>query len=220
MVKLLDLLRRIGELPAEVWLVPPVVILATWAVISWTVRAARLRRFRAIARRNGLDVNARIINGSDISGTFRGRALVMTLATPLGPTIRWHWTRTTVDVRNPEAITLRLWPEDLLDRAITAAGGQEVRVGDEQFDRRFVIRSSDPDLVNKMFQNPPLRERILRSGLDSVELVSSKLRVLYPREERDPEHAALLFTAIADLADAIDALKGDYRPELIQTDIR
>lgn len=217
-MRLLALLRRVGEFPAEIWLVPPVVILTAMAVVSWIVRRARLRRFRAIARRTGLAVKARIINGSDIRGSYHGRPLVMTLAKPLRPTIRRHWTRFTVDVRNPEVITLRMWPEDFLDRAIKAAGGQEVQVGDAAFDSRFVIRSSDPELVAGMFQNPDLRERIVHSGLDSVELVSSKLRVLYAREERDPEHAELLMTAVTALAEAIDALTGDYRPERIRTE--
>ena len=56
-MKLLELLERIGEMPAEIWLIPPVLILALMAAIGWMRRALLLRRYRAIAGRTGLTVN-------------------------------------------------------------------------------------------------------------------------------------------------------------------
>jgi hypothetical protein len=36
-MRLLNLLERLGELPAEVWLIPPILILAAMAATSRTV---------------------------------------------------------------------------------------------------------------------------------------------------------------------------------------
>jgi len=217
---LLNLLERLGTLPAEVWLLPPVVILATMAGIGLVLRRARLRRFRAIAERTALSVKAKIINGSEVRGAFRGRPLVMTLVSPLRPNFRRRWTRVVADVKNPELVSLHLWPQDLLDNLIVAAGGTELHVGDAEFDRRFVIQSDEPALVTKMFQSRELRDAIVGANIDSVDLASSQLKVHYAREERDPEHAERLFTAVARLAEGIDALEADCKPEIIRTDRR
>jgi hypothetical protein len=214
----LDLLERIGELPAEVWLIPPVVILALMAIIGWIRRALLLRDYRAIAVRTGLDVAPKLLNPSEIRGTFRGRELVMHIVSRQRPTLRKRWTRVIVTMKNPEMIGLRMWPQDALDRLVIAAGATEVVVGDEEFDRRFVIQSRDEKAVAKMFaRNRDLREGLLRARIDSVHVLGTTLHVHYARSERDPSHAELLFTATTTLAEAIDALAPDYTPEIIRT---
>jgi hypothetical protein len=190
----LDRLERIGELPAEVWLIPPIVILALMTAIGWLRRALRLRAYRAIAARTGLTVAPKILNPSEIRGSFRGRELVMHIVSRQRQTFRKRWTRVIVTVKNPEA------------------------VGDAEFDRRFVIQSRDGKVMARMFaRNRELRDLLLRSKIDSVELLSAKLHVHYARSERDPAHAELLFTAATSLADAIDALEPDYTPEIIRS---
>jgi len=215
-MRLLNLLERIGELPAEVWLLPPVVILLTMAAVSFLLRSARLRRYRAIAAYTGLSVKPQIFNASEVHGTFRGRPLIMTTVGRQRPTFRRRWTLVTVDLKNPEMISLHLWPQDFLDHVFMAAGFKELQAGDAEFDRRYVIRSDEPVLVTKMFQDSVLLDRILHANIDSVDLVSAKMRVYYAREERSPAHAEALFTAVTGLADAIDALKGEYKPEIIR----
>ena len=212
------MLERLGELPAEVWLIPPVLILAAMAAIGWLRRALLLRRYRAIAERTGLTVKPKIVNASEIRGAFRGRSLVMHICSRQRQTFRKRWTRVTVDVKNPEVIGLKIWRQDAIDKLIMSAGASEVEVGDADFDRRFVIQSRDEAVVAKMFAgNRELRELMLRSQIDSVELLSATLRAYYARSERDPQHAELLFTAVTALADAIDAIEGDYKPEVIRS---
>lgn len=213
----LDLLDRIGELPPEVWLIPPIVILAAMTAVGWLLRALLLRDYRAIAARTGLSVAPKILNPSEIRGTFRGRELVMHIGSRQRQTFRKSWTRVIVTVKNPEAVGLRMWRQDALDKLIMLAGATEIVVGDEPFDRRFVIQSSDEKVIAKMFAgNRELRELLLRSKIDSVELLSA-LHVHYARSERDPAHAELLFTAATCLADAIDSLQPDYTPEIIRS---
>jgi hypothetical protein len=217
-VTLLEGLERLGEWPAEIWLIPPILILGAMAAVGCIRLAIRYRQYEAIAARTGLTVARKIINASEVRGTFRGRALVMAICSRQRPTFRKRWTRVTVDVTNPEGIGLQMWPQDGLDSWINTFGGTEVEVGDAVFDRRFVIRSRDARVVAKMFQDREVRDLLLEADIDSVQLLSSTLLVYYARNERDPEHAALLFTAAARLADAIDALLPDYRAEIIRVD--
>ena len=133
------------------------------------------------------------------------------------PTFRRRWTRVTVAVKNPEAVGLQMWPQDALDKLVMLAGATEVVVGDAELDRRFVIQSRDERVIARMLSSDrELRDLLLRSKIDSVELLSSVLHVYYARSERDPVHAELLFTAVTRLGDAIDALRPDYTPEIIR----
>ena len=217
---LVKLLEALGRLPAEIWLLPPIVILATVTAIGLMLRSSRLRRFRAIADRTGLEVKAKIFDASEVRGTFRGRALVMTTASSRRPTWRKTWTLVTVDVKNPEFITLHLDHQDVMDTLLASVGMSDIRIGDEAFDKQFVIRSNEPDLVKQLFQSAELREGLLRAGVDRVDLIGSKLHAYYTREERDPEHAELFFTAVTRLAEGIDALEHDDVPEIIRVDRR
>jgi hypothetical protein len=213
----LELLERIGEMPAEIWLIPPVLILALMAAIGWLRCALLLRDYRAIAARTGLTVAPKILNPSEIRGSFRGRELVMHIVSRQRQTFRKRWTRVIVMVKNPEAVGLKMWPQDAMDKLMMLAGATEIVVGDAEFDRRFVIQSRDEKVIAKMFAgNRELRELLLRSKIDSVELLSAKVHVHYARSERDPAHAELLFTAAATLAEAIDTLEPDYTPEIIR----
>ncbi len=216
-MRLLDTLERIGELPAEVWLIPPILILGAMAAVGWLRRTLQLDRYRAIAERTGLTVVPKLLNPSEVRGSFRGRPLVMHTTGRRRQTFRKRWTRVVVDVKNPEAIGLQMWQQGAFDRVVMSMGATEVRVDDPEFDRRFVIQSRDEALAAKILADRELRELILRADIDSVELLSEKLHAFYARNEKDPAHAELLFTAVTRLAEAIDDLKPDYKPEIIRT---
>ena len=130
-MRLLELLERIGEMPAEVWLIPPIVIIALMIAVWWLRRSCCFGAIARSPRERDLTVVRKILNPSEIRGRFRGRELVMHIIPRRRRTFRRRWTRVTVDVKNPEVIGLSLWPQDVLDRLIMAAGGTEVRVGDD-----------------------------------------------------------------------------------------
>lgn len=214
---LLDLLERLGRMPAEIWLVPPVAILGGMAAIGMFFRNRRIRRYRTIAERTGLDVQPRLVNPSEVYGTYRGRRLVMSITSPWPETwFRRYWTVVTVDFTNPEFLSLRMWRQDAIDRIFLATGWSEVEIGDEAFDRRFIIQSDEPKVVTHLFQDAGLRDALIDADICRVELLGANMRVFYGREERDPAHAERLFTAATQLADAIDALKPDDKPEIIR----
>jgi len=204
-VSWLDLLERIGQLPPEAWLVPPVVIIAGIVAIGVVLHRARLRRYRAIAARTGLAVKPSIVNASQVHGAYSGRQLVMSSASPRPRGFfRKTWTRVFVEVRNPRFVAFHLWRRDVIDRLLRLGTAP---VGDEAFDRRFLVRSRDPGYVMIIFSDRTLRELFFQAGIQRVDLVSASLEVFYGRDVRDPEHAARLFDATVRLADAIDMLE-------------
>ena len=195
-------LEWLGQLPAEAWLVPPVIIIASIVAIGVSLHRARLRRYRAIAARAGLAVKSSVVNPSQVYGTYAGWQLVMT--TTSAREARWFrktWTRVFVEVRNPRFVGLHLRRRDVVDRLFRLGNAP---VGDADFDRRFLILSRDPGYVMMIFADRSLRDRLVQADIEDVRLVGSSLEVFYGREERSPEHAVSLFDASAALADSID----------------
>ncbi len=197
-------LEWLGSLPAEVWLVPPVLIIAAIVSIGYALHRARLRRYRAIAARTGLLVKPGIVNPSLVHGMYSGREIVMSTISALEERFfRKTWTRVFVEVRNPRFVALSLRRKDVIDRLLRLGNAP---VGDTEFDRCFLIQSGDPGYVMMIFSDRPLQEMLLRAEIQGVDVVDSSLEVFYGREERDPEHAALLFDGTVRIADAIDGL--------------
>ena len=111
------------------------------------------------------------------------------------------WTRVFVEVRNPTLAGLHLRRRDVVDRLFRLGNAP---VGDDDFDGRFLILSRDPGYVMMFFGDRSLREMLVQADIQGVRLSGSSLEVFYGREERNPEHAVLLFDASAALADSID----------------
>lgn len=215
-VRPLDVLEWMGRMPAEAWLVPPVLLLSALAARWWIRRRRVLADYRAIAARTGLDVVPKFLDPSEVSGTFAGYALAMCEIGRRRPTWRRRWTRVRVTARNPESVNLRLWIEDAVDRTILALGASEVVTGDAALDRRYVIQSRDGRMIGRMFhRDPALGAALVAAGIDSVELHGTRLDVYYARSERDDDHALQLCKAATALAAAIDRLEADDAPETI-----
>jgi hypothetical protein len=214
----LDVVDWLGGLPTEVVLAVPVVFLAGLFGIILALRRARLRRWQRIAARAGLRLNAKtIVDSPELSGDYRGRRLTMTIASrQKGSTrLRKTWTLVAAEVANPTFLGLKVYRQDVVDTLLTSLGLPDLKVGDVAFDKRFLIQSADPPTAKQLLENVELRNDLTRADIERVEMFGSKLVVYYAREERDAGHAQVLFDAVVRLANAIDSLKKDDKPERI-----
>lgn len=79
-----------------------------------------------------------------VDGSHRGRFVrFFTYSTGSGKN-RTHWSAVAAGVSGPGGFTLSLSPENLLTRFGEKLGMQDIKTGDEAFDRTFVVKSSDP----------------------------------------------------------------------------
>ena len=205
-------------LPAELALLPPVIVVAAIFAIALALRRARVNRYRAIAESTGLRLNERtIVHPPEVVGTYRGRQLSMKIASRQRGSLlfRKTWTLVIVTVANPTLMSLKMYRQDVIDTALVSLGMPDLKVGDETFDRRFIVQSSDPEIARKLLEDESLRGALIRADVERVEMFNEPLRAYYRRDERDSHHARLLFDAVVDLAEAIDALKVEARPEII-----
>ncbi|MCC7104559.1 MAG: hypothetical protein IT307_05400 [Chloroflexi bacterium] len=207
-MELLDVLEWLSAAPAELWLVPPVVMLTVIASLGLAQRRRQLDRLAAIAQRTGLELCPKsLFEAPEVRGEFRGRPLTMVSVSRPGARRRGRaWTSVTVEVKNPQLISMRLDRQDALDRVLIWAGMQDLQTGDETFDRRYIIKSHDAALVRLLFRDEAIRGGLIEADVQRVEMFTSQLCCYYGREEDDPSHAELLFNAVGDLADGIEGL--------------
>jgi len=202
----LEWLERLGRLPPEVWLIPPAAIIAVLVGIGLVGRRARLRRYRAIAARTGLSVKPGFVKPSQVHGTYRGRALVMTTASSRPTWLSWRrtWTMVMVTVENPAFVGMKIRRKDVLDRLLRL---DTITSGDREFDRRYLVLSRDAGAATRVVSDPSLRSSLLQADVNTVRLYNATAHVFYARDERNPEHAQLLFEASVRLAEAVDAIR-------------
>ena len=129
--------------------------------------------------------------------------------------LRKTWTLVTADVANPTFLGLKLYRQDIVDTVLASLGMPDLKVGDATFDARFIIQSDDPQTAKQLLANAELRNDLMRAGVERVEMFNPGLSVYYAREERDGAHAQVLFDAVVHLANAIDSLKKDDKPEIL-----
>lgn len=217
-MNLLELLDWLSALPTELVLLPPAIFVAAIFAITLSLRRARLNRWRAIAESTGLRLSERtIVHSPELIGTYRDRQLTMTIAgRQRGSTrLRKMWTLVSVPVANPTFMSLKMYRQDVIDTVFASLGMQDVKVGNEVFDRRFIVQTSDPEIARSLFREEALCSALIRADIERVEMFNDLLRAYYGRDERDIQHARLLFDAVVHLAQAIDALRVEPRPQIL-----
>ena len=115
---ILNFLESLSRLPAESWIIPPVLIVGALAFSVWRRHRALLSALREIAAHTGLDVHDRWMTPSDVAGSYRGRSLVMTTTSPRRYSFNRWWTLVIVDLKIPVCVQFRIRRKDALDRVL------------------------------------------------------------------------------------------------------
>jgi hypothetical protein len=185
------------------WLALLLLVPVAIAVYAIRTRTVRQRQLQAVANRTGLSFQSSWIGSVEVKGAFRGRPVVMTPTSPRRSPMKRNRVLLVVDLKNPEFLRLRMRRQDPTRRAFRAA---EFEIGDKAFDGRFFIQSDEPALVKQVIRRDELRDALIRSDIWSAQILGPKLHIVYEGELDDPAQLELVFSAAADLGDAIDAL--------------
>lgn len=141
-------------------------------VIAWWMGSKRNRD------RRQFEAHCRRVAGR-LQGTFQEGTLPVLRFSAKGRAAELRWgavaeaprsaTWVRVDLRGCSPGALKIFPEDVLSRVGKLFGTQDLRVGDERFDARYVVRANPESLVRDLSG----RERRLR-------LVSAMMRTELP----------------------------------------
>lgn len=203
-MQILDIMEMVGRLPAECWLVPPVIILVIIFGLGMLQRQMHINNWQTIAARTGLTVHAGWITDSpQIRGHYRGHSLIMTTVSSNRNSVSRTWTRVALEIDNPHFVSLALLKQGFLE-SLTGKLLKDVAIGDAAFDRAFVVQSNEPDEARAVLgSDPNLRYVLVQANLSSVRISGGRLECDYDKREKDPAHAELVLNALSDLADRV-----------------
>lgn len=176
---------------------------AAVAVMGYLRSQRRNAAWQELAARNGLQFEpGSVLSYPSVSGRYRGRNLVLkNIRRTRGKQRAKTYTRLTLSVANRANLRFGLYDQDAISGLFTALGAQDVRIGDEAVDRRFVIKSQPEEFARRLFAAPGLRERLLQVKpmnltLEGNELVFEQYGIL-----NDADRLKFLFDLLTDVAD-------------------
>src|SRR5262245_4406235 len=110
-----------------------------WIFLS---RRARDKAWRELAEGTGLTFEPGGFLGSPrVTGTYRGHALTLDTFTRGAGKTRRVYTRIVLFVNNQDSAYLALYQESVFSKVGKFFGMQDIQVGDEDLDRKFIIKS-------------------------------------------------------------------------------
>jgi hypothetical protein len=176
--------------------------------LRWDAQS-KLKAWEQLSLRTGLtlDRGGWWAAQANLSGRYRSYPLVLkTYTVGTSSRSRTIYTLVAVGVQNKEGSAFRLSPAGVLSRLGEALGMQDVKIGDEAFDRRFAITSRPPEFVMALLGDDMLRhslmDRVKRNAVIGLE--GNRLTYTCMGVEKDVDYLEFLFNLLCDIADRID----------------
>ena len=72
------------------------------------------------------------------------------------------WTAVKVSVNNPQDASIKIHKQGFFSKIGKAFGMQDIEIGDPDFDKNFILKSSDENLIKDLLRNPAVREQFFR----------------------------------------------------------
>ena len=82
--------------------------------------------------------------------------------------------------------------------------GEEIQIGDAEFDHRFAARGRPPEFVRALLGSSGLRRLLLQARYVNVESAEENIRYSQLNVETDVETMLFLFALLFDLAEAVE----------------
>jgi len=160
------------------------------------------------ARRAGLTFNEPkwILGRPTLSGDWHGRALRVYTVTRGVPGSAMggstSYMRIEMAARLPEGRLISISERDFLSQL--GRPGEETRIGNAEFDQRFVARGEPPEFVRGLLGSSGLRRLLLQARYVNVESAEENIRYSQLNIETDVETMLSLFALLFDVAEAIE----------------
>lgn len=194
--------------------VPLVFVLFVAAIMALSIffayrqRQVMLERWDQLAMRSGLTLD----RGSwmvkpRIHGEYRRHSLELTTYTRSSGKHSTTYTLITLHLTNNTKL-LSIASSGMLTEALgKALGMQDMQIGNEEFDKRFAIKSQPPEFAVELLGGDLiLCDSIakLKSGWFELKVEGSKLTYREVGRETNPDRLETMLNTLSDLADKID----------------
>jgi hypothetical protein len=143
-----------------------------------------------------------------VTGTYRSHPLTLETFTRGSGKSRTTYTRIVLFVQNPANVYLALYQESVFSKIGKFFGMKDVQVGDEEIDRRFIIKSQPESFAASLATSISLRQRLLEARKLNVEVDGREVTFEQVGLLTDGEYLRFLFDLLCDLADRVERLGG------------
>ncbi len=127
------------------------------------------------------------------------------------------YTAFTLDVTNPEGFEFNIYEQGLFSTLLTKFGMQDIRIGDEAFDKEFIIKSNNESMVRAML-TPAILSRFMEFAQKytafGIQLKSQQFYYEAPRaisNEKTAQQFEEKIEFFCDIADQIEELNRHRR---------
>lgn len=171
---------------------------------------ARMREsYDQVAMRTGLRLEpGNFFSPPKLTGEYEGRTANLHTFTRSHGKSSTTYTRITLAVSNPTGNSIGLSPTNFLSGLGTMLGMQDVTIGDEDFDKKFVIKSKPPEYAATILSDQMITADLKQlTGSFDLELQGGSLTYTIIGIVTDAEKLMLLLTVMKGLADQIEGKK-------------
>jgi hypothetical protein len=189
-------------------------LLVIFAVLAYVRHQARRQVWSELAARTGLTFEpGTLFSPMRIKGNYRGHPLTLDTFTRSSGKSSTTYTRIRLTVNNPSALSLAIYDENVLNKLGKALGMQDIQTGDEELDRRFIIKGQPEPVIANLFTSIGLRQKLLEARSLHVEVKGRELHFEQRGAESNADYIQFLFDLLSDLAEAVDRAGGGARTE-------
>ena len=180
-------------------------VLALVFGIAYATRQARTRAWTEVAERTGLTLEpGSFFKSPRLSGTYRAHTLALDTFSRSHGKSSTTYTRIVVFVNNRANVYLALYEEGVFSKIGKFFGSEDIQVGDEEIDRRFIIKSRPPEVAPRLLTSISLRSKLLEARSINVEMDGRELYFEQRGAETNLDYLVFLFDLLTDLAEFVE----------------
>jgi hypothetical protein len=184
-------------------------IVALVVGIAYFSRQARLRAWGELASRLGLTLEpGSFFVSPRVTGTYRGRPLTLHTFTRGSGRHRHTYTRVHIGLENPAGIRFAVYQEGVFSAIGKLFGMQDVQIGDEELDRRFVIKSQPESFAASLVTSISLRGKLLQARSVNIEVEGGEVTHTQHGVLMDVEYLRFVFELLCEVADFVGRASG------------
>ena len=173
--------------------------------ISYLQKRASQNAWGELASRLGLQYTpGNLFKFPSITGTYRTRNLTLDTFTRGTSKNRTTYTRIVMEVNNSLQRSMKVYQETVFSKVGKLLGGQDIQIGNEQFDQRYIIKGQPELDVVKMLSSIGLQQKLLQDHTFNFELKGSVLYFEKRGIERNVDQLQSEFDLLGDIAEAVE----------------
>jgi len=197
----------------SVWLIQALFFVGLLAFVFGIVyfrRQAQQKAWSDLATQTGLTFEPGGFFGPvpRVTGAHRGHTLTLDTFTRGSGKHRHTYTRIVLFVNNAVGIYLALYQESVFSKIGKFFGMEDLQIGDEEVDRRFIIKSKPESFAASLFTSISLRQQLLQARVLNVEVDGRELTFEQVGLLTDVEYLKFLFDLLGQLAERVEQAGG------------